>query len=180
MKRIFISVFFFTIITKVIICQEIQINEPENNFRKNMVYLTGSISGYYLLNYERQVYKIGKEKDGSLNIAVTFGRCKEFALSFNGHDRSDQKVTTLMVSASFISRGNKSHIESAAGIFLNSEELVVSGIGVSGLAPKIGPCVSLGYRFQTKKFQFMKYTPFIFRTGIGYPQIVYLSFGFAF
>ncbi len=135
------------------------------------MFVSGSLSLYYLLNYERQVFNIGKKREGCINLAIGLGGCYAIDIS---HAGGSGTATTFIISSNFISGGNRHHFETDIGLVFNSKEFW------TGFHFKTAPDISLGYRFQQKENPIGNNNPLVFRAGIGYPQIIYLSLGFAF
>lgn len=172
-KIIFIGVLFILWSNNSAICQSAQVINSTPDTYKNIVYASGSLSSYFLLNYERQVSTLGDNREGSINLAVGLGGSR--ALDFV-HTYESNIAATLTLSSNFISGGKRNHFEADIGLVINSKEYG------SGLNKKIATLINLGYRFQPRENPnlFGSKKPFVFRTGIGYPYLIYLSFGFAF
>jgi hypothetical protein len=157
MKRIFLIILLSLVTFQVTFSQEGKAND--GHYNKNAIY--GSLSFpmfYYLLNYDRQIIRINKDKI-ALNMSFSYG----------GFSNLGAVGKTINLCSNIIFGENKHHFETDIGIAFNR---VHASQGKP--PPPIGPCVNIGYRIQ------QKHKPFVLRTGISIPQGIFLSIGFAF
>ena len=131
-----------------------------HSFNKNAVCVSaGTLLVYFsaIGFYERIVSK--KESD--------FLNSKAFArLGFGGYTSWGDEGTFLLPQFGFLTGAHNSHLEVAAGIYFTRRD---SDISVS--LPLSG---AIGYRYQKPEGNF------IGRIGLGFPEAIYLSFGFSF
>ena len=161
MKKI-LFIFFSSIVTfHVAFSQQEQKNNNDNDslYRKAAIYGTLSFPMIYcLLNFERQIIRIHKDK-------ITL----DLSLSYGGFFNLEATGKTFIVCSNFIFGANKHHFETDIGVAFNRVH------AYQGCPPpKIGPCVNICYRIQ------QKYRPFVFKIGISIPEGAFLSIGFAF
>lgn len=145
---------------------------------QNAIYGTGAIGGLwgtFNLNYERQI-GITKSKIFQ-SYGVRFGGGYWATWGSEGPH--------FIVTPIFLSGSGNNHFESSIGGTLlydkSSYEIGVSNAEYFGEPiPSrteymiFAPAGTLGYRFQKLNGKF------IFRTGVGFPDVVYISFGAAF
>jgi hypothetical protein len=133
-------------------------NDNGSHYRKNAIYGSLSITGYYLLNFERQIIRINKGKTAL-----------DMSLSYGGFSNLGATGKTIILCSNFIFGETKHHFEIDLGLAFNR---VHASQGKP--PPQNGPCVNIGYRIQQKN------KPFILKTGISIPQGIFLSIGVAF
>jgi hypothetical protein len=154
-------IFISSIVTfHVAFSQQVNENDSASHYRKNAIYGTLSFPMFYgLLNFERQIIRINKDKI-ALDLSFSYGGFANLA--------ADGK--TVIVCSDFIFFGkNKHHFETDIGLAFNK---VRASQGKP--PPKIGPCVNICYRVQQKN------KPFLLKTGLSIPEGAFLSIGFAF
>lgn len=146
--------------------------------KPNAIYGTGAIGGLwgtFNLNYERQIGITGRKIFQSYGVRFGGGYWSTWG-STGSH---------YIITPTFLSGRGNNHFESALGGTLlydkSSYEIGVSNAEYFGEPipsrteyMNIYPAGSLGYRFQKPDGKF------IFRTGVGFPDVVYISFGAAF
>lgn len=126
-------------------------------FKKNSIY--GTLGAGYVFdftgNYERMIFYPLNRKIQSVGIRLSAGPGVSVFVSFM------QYISTLTV---LTGKGNN-HFEFGAG---------ADFIKAKYEDWQIAPVVNLGYRFQKPGGDY------IFRTGTGFPELLYLSVGFCF
>lgn len=154
-------------------------NDISTQLKPNAVYASLGF-GVANLNYERKIFEPKKKSFFTSYWAkVGGGLWAEF---FGGEGGN------LTLGLTALTGSKKSHLEVGLGL-TGLYDKVGYNIGVSnanypipGIEPEpsksdyidIRPAAALGYRFQKPNGKF------IFRIGIGYPEFVYLGFGFCF
>jgi hypothetical protein len=160
--RIFMIVLIvFITFETMAVCQTTSDSFLSESFRKNVVYGTFGLypGAAYNLNYERQLIHLINYAVSSINIRLGYGVYGDLAGS--------EKM--FLLSSNFIFGQGSNHFETDLGaaylfkiVRMNSE----NGNGVI-------PLINAGYRFQKRNGHF------VFRTGIGWPDCIHLSLGFA-
>lgn len=145
---------------------------------QNIVYSTaafGGIWGTLNLNYERQLTTTNSNFFKTINLRVGGGYWATWGV----------KGSHFIVTPVFISGTGNNHFESSIGVTLLYDKSSYD-IGVSNARyfdeqipsqteyMNLFPSGTLGYRYQKPNGRF------VFRTGVGFPDIVYLSLGVAF
>ena len=131
------------------------------NFKKNVVYATFGFlpNAIFNFNYERQLIHPGKEPVSSINLRLGYG--------VEGNLDGSEKL--VLLSSNFIFGSGSGHLETDIGAAYLFNIVKYNNDKKAGITPVI----NLGYRFQKKNGHF------VFRTGIGWPDCIYLSLGFA-
>ncbi|MFH0842202.1 MAG: hypothetical protein V1903_06235 [Bacteroidota bacterium] len=130
---------------------------------KNVVFGTFGVYplAIYNINYERNIYyKPVTGSVSSINLRLGFGKEADPSGS----------AELLLASTNFIFGPGSGHVEAdlgAAYLFNIIRDNYDKKTGFS-------PLVNLGYRFQRNDGHF------VFRTGLGWPDCIYASLGFAF
>ncbi len=115
----------------------------------------------YNINYERNIYyKPITGSVSSINLRLGYG--KEADLSGSAE--------MLLTSANFIFGPGSGHFEADIGVAYLFNIIRYKTDKKTGFTP----VVNLGYRFQRSDGHF------VFRTGLGWPDCIYASLGFAF
>lgn len=156
--------------------QEIKTAAERSGLKKNAVYGTiGTVGVYGVVegNYERMIAEPAKGFITSYWVRVGYG----------GWYNWEDSGPLFVIGLSGLTGVKKSHAEFNIGFTTSydpdSYDIGVSNANYSG-EPKPSkseyrqnlPAASLGYRFQKPNGHF------IFRTGIGYPEALYVSLGF--
>lgn len=129
----------------------------------NELYLSG---GYllaalqYSVNYSKSIINDNNSIKGNLNLVAGFGEL--FVLTTSGYQ--------YKLSLNYISGLNKNHFEIGSGIY-RFDRRQSDG---SGVRPFYAPVINLGYKYLKPQGGLS------FRTGLGYPELLYTSFGYAF
>ena len=160
MKSALILFFVFFAFQALAFCQTKE-DETSDNFRKDVVYGTvGFLPNIVCnINYERQIIHPIKGPVSSINLRLGFGVEGDLAGSEN----------LCLLSSNFIFGSGSSHFETDIGAAYRFDVVKQYYYKKDGITPIINP----GYRFQKKNGHF------VFRTGIGWPDCIYLSLGFA-
>jgi hypothetical protein len=160
MKLLLIGFIAFFTFQTLAVCQTKNDASSPDNFNKNVVYATvGLFPAIANLNYERQLFHPVKDPISSINLRIGYGVSGDLAGS--------EKLCLL--SSNFIFGSGSSHFETDIGAAYRFN------IVRDNYDKKVGitPIIDLGYRFQKKNGQF------VFRTGIGWPDCIHVSLGFA-
>ena len=123
---------------------------------KNVLYATAGIFFLYYgvnVNYERMIRESNDRFIQSLWIRVGAGVITDW---------SDDEGINLITTITALTGKRNSHFEFALGATHQGEYILIF------------PAGNLGYRYQKPK------GGFVFRTGIGWPETIYLSFGYSF
>nr|WKN38260.1 hypothetical protein K4G66_06040 [Tunicatimonas sp. TK19036] len=148
--------------------------------KKNVVHISAGfvpLRGAYNLNYERMIAELSKSFINSILLRVGGGEWGAWAVG-GSH---------LVGGVSILTGSRKGHVEFNAGLTRLYDRLGYEGHIESNLLfnnnepppPKSQfvyyyPAGALGYRYQKPGGHF------VFRTGIGYPETIYIGFGAAF
>ncbi|HLF34947.1 MAG TPA: hypothetical protein VI583_11960 [Cyclobacteriaceae bacterium] len=130
------------------------------NSSKNSIHGTAGISTYlvYHINYERRIFSFPDNAVNSINLMIGYGNF----LSLNGSG------DMVLISSNFIMARSKHHFEIDAGIdYRFNMQAFIPG-------ESVWPLFNLGYRYQKDK------GGLLFRTGIGWPDGLFLGLGFTF
>jgi hypothetical protein len=159
MKK-FLFIFLSLIVTfHVAFSQQEKENEIDRPDRKNAIY--GSLGipvGYLLLNLERQIIRINNDK-----IEI------DMRLSYGSYTNLGEDGNAAIICSEIIFGENKRHFETDLGVAINRVH-----VSQGKPMPRNLPCVNICYRFQQKN------KPFLFKTGIGFPEGAFVCIGFAF
>lgn len=132
---------------------------------KNSLSLAVAITGVVNLNYERYLWSFGSKKRWKL-----FGRAFYGSAGAIGNDYIQAALLPNIVSG----RG-KNHFETSLGpVFLFDWDDGRSVLTRPTNFVHLFVHANMGYRFQSP------YKRFIFRTGIGYPEVIYIGMGWSF
>ena len=126
-----------------------------SEFDKNSVYGNVGIGGLYFTAtayYERLIFKPFEKNNISPILKIGYGGYADW----NG--QSDY----LLAQAGIITGINKHHFESSAGLVYYPKDQTAF------------PSILVGYRKQKPN------SPFLFRTGIGFPEAIYAGIGWTF
>ena len=159
-KMNFLLIAFFTFQT-LAVCQTNIDESSSSNFKKNVLYATFGLYPYAIFNfnYERQIIHPIKGPMSSINLRLGYG--------VEGDLSGSEELCLL--SSNFIFGSGSGHFETdigAAYLFNIVKDNYDKKVGIT-------PIISLGYRFQKKNGHF------VFRTGVGWPDCIYISLGFA-
>jgi len=162
MKSFLITFITFFTFQTLAVCQTNKVERSSDNFKKNVVYATLGMypNAIYNFNYERQIIQPVKGPVSSVNLRIGYG--------VEGDLTGSEKLCLL--SSNFIFGSGASHFETdlgAAYLFDIVKYNYDNKVGIT-------PIINLGYRYQKKNGHF------VFRTGIGWPDCIYISLGFAF
>lgn len=169
-------VFIFLLMVNISIAQQKEMSE-QRTLGKNNINVYG---GWFVLiygvggNYQRLI----KKDSGyyTLSASVNLGRSN--AIFGNSFD----EISVISISNGFISGiGKRNHFEANVGLgfgYYNSEPYETGGFFGPTSLPHIErfviPVFSLGYRYQVPN------EGFIFRTGAGFPEFLYIGIGVSF
>jgi hypothetical protein len=159
MKKILFIFLLLIVIVQVAFSQQEKENENSSRSRKNAIY--GSLGipiGYLLLNYERQLIWLDKDK-----IAI------DMRLSYGAYANLGEDGNAAIICSEIIFGENKHHFEADLGLALNRNQESQAKPMPANL-----PCINICYRIQQKN------KPFLFKTGIGFPEGVFVCIGLAF
>jgi len=139
-------------------------NTLKAGLKKNVVY--GSVGGYVFWgaangNYERLILERKDDFFKTYLIKVGIGGFFTYELAMN----------TFVTSLTALTGSKNRHLELSIGtaILFGSYKLNDPYNPIS-----LTPAGALGYRFQSPKKHF------VFRMGVGFPEVIYLSLGFSF
>ena len=170
-KKLSTLTFLLALLTNTLVAQT---NTNEDS-AKNVVYFSaGSVLVYssFNLNYD---YRIIQSETGFFkNYYATIEAGIFNSNSGFAPGPTSGGFTTGIGLIGLTGKGNR-HFETSLGLSLNIET-EIEGDSPNGIAKKVTfvlPELSLGYRYQ-------KANNFMFRTGIGYPQTVYIGAGYSF
>ena len=136
--------------------------------KKNVVYATaGTIifAGGVNANYERQLFR---NQLNSMSIWIRIGYGFYYQYSYGA-------IENHLIGITMLKGTNSKHFElnlSYANFQISPDFL--KSDGVLGIYSNHSIAGSIGYRYQKPNGNF------IFRTGAGYPETLYISFGFCF
>ena len=178
LKSVFLSILGCAFLQFTAFCQEMDTDAKRSGLKKNAVYLTGgSVLAYGAAegNYERLLGESARGFLSSYWVRAGYG------VWYNWEDSGNLFVIGL----SALTGRKKSHAEFNIGFTTkydpDSYDIGVNNAQLSGeqLPSKSEyrenqMAGSIGYRFQKPGGHF------IFRTGIGYPESLYISLGFCF
>ncbi|OFY63999.1 MAG: hypothetical protein A2V64_12370 [Bacteroidetes bacterium RBG_13_43_22] len=161
MKIFIIVLIVFVTFEAMAVCQATRDSVLSVNYKKNVVYGTFGLypGATYNLNYERQIIHLVKCSVSSINIRLGYGVYGDLAGS--------EKL--FLLSSNFIFGQGSSHFETDLGAAYLFDIVRMNSENENGVIPVI----NAGYRFQKKNGHF------VFRTGIGWPDCIYMSLGFA-
>ncbi len=129
--------------------------------QENNVYLTGGsvlLAGTVSLNYERRIETF--QNGNQVLIKAGIGSFRSIFSDVTNRSRSRY----FSLAGVFLLGGNEHYLESNIGGFGRRTNLI-------GIFPVL-PYLALGYRKQSKKM--------LFRVGVSFPEMIYLSLGFRF
>lgn len=158
------NILYLTIILSII-CHSVQANgrdslDTQPTQPKNVIYLRLSflvIQGAASINYERLLATTNKIFHESHYLRFSLG----YSGAWGGYEGKAAEISLQEVFGA-----KKSHLEVGLGlwgIYDNFDEKVF-----------LRPLASVGYRYQKPS------GGFVFRSGIRFPELVYMSFGLAF
>lgn len=148
---------------------------------KNGIYVAGgtfgSVYGFINGSYERMLWGNRNPLARSFFIRASIGSLKGEGIT-GLFISSDIKVTTYMGILGMLIGTKSSLLELGAGaVYMVGTETTYgwwSGTRVTRDVNDMAPALTVGYRYQKPGDNF------IFRAGIGFPEIYYLSLGFCF
>jgi hypothetical protein len=159
--RLFSIVFitFFMIQTSVV-CQTNSDSSSPDKYFKNVFYGTVGVipNVAYNFNYERQLTNPVNDTS-SIRLRLGIGGSGDL----NGSEKM------VLLSSNFVLGNGPGHLEIDLGAAYQFDIVRYKSDKKTGITPVI----SAGYRFQKKNGQF------VFRTGFGWPDCIYISLGFA-
>lgn len=143
------------------VCQTTSDSISSENPKKNVVYGTvGLYPGSACnINYERQIIHPVNNPLSSINIRLGYGVYGDLA----GLEK------LVLLSSNLIFGSGSGHFETDFGAAYRFDIVRTHSENKTGVTP----IINAGYRFQRKNGQF------VFRTGIGWPDCIYLSLGLA-
>jgi hypothetical protein len=164
MKSLLILCFIFFL--SPLFSQENNPENPTSGFMKNALYGTAGIDfgefyTTFLVNYERVVYTVPSSFIQSINLRIGAGPW----VWWSGNGMNYVSVISLMTGR------KKVHAEIGAGLVFSYDS------DQDRFHPLIRDryaAGNLGFRYQKPGGSF------VFRTGIGWPEFLYLSLGFCF
>ena len=137
--------------------------ESNQSQKTNEIYLSGGTilaAFQYALNYSRGLVINNKVINGNLNFVAGFGEL--FVLTTSGFQ--------YKLSLHYLSGLKTNHFEIGSGIYRFDRR---NNDG-DGVRPFYAPQLNLGYKYLKPNGKLS------FRTGLGYPELLYVSFGRAF
>lgn len=155
MKKISIILILATLIGTNSFCQQNEINSASTKTAKNTLYGFGGTSLIVSsagMAYERLIIE---RQDKVFNSILLKGRASYFGGLVSQHSYYDVSFVALR-------SNDKYHFEANLGV------------GMAFQWKNVLPSFSLGFRRQKPE------GGLVFRTGVGYPEFLYLSFGAAF
>jgi hypothetical protein len=179
MKKVILILFAVLLSFQYLTAQKKQTNDTLLN--KNTIYASVGwlvLYGTVNLSYERNLFQPNRKLIKYVNLKASYGKFATWGIAGD----------VYMLNAVFLTGVKKNHLEAIAGlsIFFDREGY---DIGVSnanypypGYEPEPSkadytdflPVLGFGYRYQKPGGRF------IFRTGLNFPEMIYLSFGYAF
>ena len=160
MKFLLIVLIAFFIFQTLAVCQTNTDESSSSDFKKNVVYGTvGVFPAIANINYERQIIHPVKDPLSSINLRIGYG----ISADMSGSEK------LCLLSSNFIFGSGSSHFETDIGAAYRFNIVRDNYDKECGITP----IIDLGYRFQKKNGHF------VFRTGIGWPDFIHVSLGFA-